>query len=295
MPTSFSCQRSSFRSTNSDRNVSAPGGALSRSGVGAAKKTRTKLKNPATSAGRIRPSLWAHSSRAFGRMCSKLVFFLPGVDNQPHLWKSRQARSVIRLPRESGLHQLQDSITKSKLPSSCIQDFSTHPSQSACEFHRRCGNPVRSIARCSLIIESISMSLSRWRDRYLGPLDLGQRKCTSPFLVIDATNGNLVLRQSFCIFARAASNAPAISLSDRLPEANTNSRTECCSKARFSRRLYRIRLSAVSRTHPFFPICGNQSSSGTPRGKRSRWRKNRTFNHARVSLIAAELQRFSSK
>jgi len=117
--------------------ISAPGGAQGRSGAGAAKKARKQIKNPATSAGRIRPSLWASFPRALGRMCSKLDFQLPGVRNQPHLWMSRQARSVSRLPRESGLHQLQSSISKSKIPSSCIQDFFIALSQCPCEFHRR--------------------------------------------------------------------------------------------------------------------------------------------------------------
>jgi hypothetical protein len=92
------------------------------------RKNLNKIKNPATSAGRIRPSLWALFPRALGRMCSQLVFFLPGVRNQPHLWMSRQARSVSRLPRESGLHQHHESISKSKVPSSCIQDFFTSAS-----------------------------------------------------------------------------------------------------------------------------------------------------------------------
>jgi len=81
------------------------------------------IKNPATSAGRIRPSLWVPVPRALGRMCSKLVFFLPGVRNQPHLWISRQARSVSRLPRESGRHRLPASIAISKIPSSSIHSF----------------------------------------------------------------------------------------------------------------------------------------------------------------------------
>jgi len=66
------------------------------------RKNLQPIKNPATSAGRIRPSLWVPVPRALGRMCSKLVFFLPGVRNQPHLWISRQARSVSRLPANQG-------------------------------------------------------------------------------------------------------------------------------------------------------------------------------------------------
>src|SRR5277367_1387662 len=53
-------------------------------------------------------------------MCSKLDFFLSGIRNQPHLWMSRQARSVSSQSPESGLHQLPASIAKSKIPSSCI-------------------------------------------------------------------------------------------------------------------------------------------------------------------------------
>jgi hypothetical protein len=100
------------------------------------RKTLKPIKNPATSAGRIRPSVWASLPRALGRMCSKLVFFLPGVRNQPHLWISRQARSVSRLPRESGLYQLPASIAISKIPSSDIHDFFTCLSQCPCEIHR---------------------------------------------------------------------------------------------------------------------------------------------------------------
>ena len=107
------------RSTLSDRNVSAPGGAQCRSGVGPAKKTRNQIKNPATSAGRISPSLRALIPCALGRMCSKLVCFLPGVRNQPHLWMSRQARSVSRLPRDSGLYQLAFSIGSIQIPVKC--------------------------------------------------------------------------------------------------------------------------------------------------------------------------------
>jgi len=124
-----------FRSTVSDRNVSAPGGARIQFGAEFAKNSN-QTKNPATSAGRIRPSLWASFVRALGRMCSKLVFLLPGVRDQHHLWMSRQARSVSRLPRESGLHQHQKSIAISKFPSSGIQDFFTWASQCPCEFQR---------------------------------------------------------------------------------------------------------------------------------------------------------------
>ena len=122
-----------FRSTVSDRNVSAPGGARNRFGAETAKKPKQN-KKPGDER-RANPSI------SLGRMCSKLDFFLPGVRNQPHLWMSRQARSVSRLPRESGLHQHQESISKSKVQSSCIQDFFMCLSQSPCEFHRCCGNP----------------------------------------------------------------------------------------------------------------------------------------------------------
>jgi hypothetical protein len=101
------------------------------------------IKNPATSAGRIRPSPGRHFRAPLGRMCSKLVFFLSGVRNQPHLWMSRQARSVSRLPCESGRHQLQSSIPKSKIPSSCIQDFFTLFLQPTCEFHMPLWKSIR--------------------------------------------------------------------------------------------------------------------------------------------------------
>jgi hypothetical protein len=134
MPTSFSCQRSSFRSQIPNGTSPLP---AERRSVWSRRceKLLKPIKNPATSAGRIRPSAWAPLPRALGRMCSKLVFFLPGVRNQPHLWISRQARSVSRLPRESGLHQLPPSIAISKIPSSDIHDFFTCLSQCACEIH----------------------------------------------------------------------------------------------------------------------------------------------------------------
>ena len=102
----FSCQRS--RPARLLRIGTSPLPAERSAGLESAlrRKTRSQIKNPATSAGRIRPPFWASVPYALGRKCSKLVFFLPGIRNQPHLWISRQARSVSRLPRESGLHQL---------------------------------------------------------------------------------------------------------------------------------------------------------------------------------------------
>ena len=102
MPTSFSCQRSSvpvncFRSERLRARRSAVPVWSRRS-----EKSVQTIKNPATSAGRIRPSLQASFPRAFGRMCSKLGFFLPGICNQSHLWMSRQARSVSRQAPNQG-------------------------------------------------------------------------------------------------------------------------------------------------------------------------------------------------
>jgi hypothetical protein len=54
-----------------------------------------KIKNPATSAGQIRPAFWAVCSVALERMNSKLVLFLPG-SNQSHLKMSRQTRNIRR-------------------------------------------------------------------------------------------------------------------------------------------------------------------------------------------------------
>jgi len=114
----------SFRSTASDRNVSAPGGAQCRFGANPAitsEQQKTRRRAPGESV--LLPSRYIRAT--LERMCSKLDFVLPGIRNQPHLWMSRQARSVSRLPPESGLHQLQSSITQSKFPSSCIQDSFT--------------------------------------------------------------------------------------------------------------------------------------------------------------------------
>jgi hypothetical protein len=63
MPASFSCQTSLFRPTVSERNISAPGGAQYRFGA----DTANKIKNPASSAGHVRPFVWAASSRAASR------------------------------------------------------------------------------------------------------------------------------------------------------------------------------------------------------------------------------------
>ena len=69
------------------------------------------------------------------------------------------------------------------------------------------------------------------------------------------------------IFGRAFSSASPISSPDRFPDANTNSTTLCSASAFFSNRLYRIRLSAVSKAHFSWPTLGNHTSSGVPRGK----------------------------
>src|SRR5579863_8451861 len=121
MPTSFSCQRTPVCDHQLPIETS-PRPAEREIGLGPIpRKNLVQIKNPATSAGRIRPLLEAFYA-PLERMCSKLDFFLPGIRNQPHLWMSRQARSVSRLSPESGLHQLQASISKSKFPSSCIHD-----------------------------------------------------------------------------------------------------------------------------------------------------------------------------
>ena len=132
MPTSFNCQRSYVPLTVADWNISAPGGAQQ----GLEPMLRT-TKNPASSAGHVRPSamgcvLLAQPPR---RICSKLVLQQPGVCNQPHLELSRQARSVRGLPDESGLHQHQESIAVSCMSSSIHNKYF-------------CVNPVNFSPRC---------------------------------------------------------------------------------------------------------------------------------------------------
>jgi hypothetical protein len=59
MPTSVSCQRTFVPSTISGRNVSAPGGAHWRFGAATAIQICPKIKNPASSAGHVRPFVMA--------------------------------------------------------------------------------------------------------------------------------------------------------------------------------------------------------------------------------------------
>jgi hypothetical protein len=119
MPTSFSCQRSfvpfiKFRSERlrSRRSAESVWGRIC--------DTANSKKNPARAPGESADHIRRKVRAPLGRMCSKLDFFLSGIRNQPHLWMSRQARSVSSQSPESGLHQLPASIAKSKFPSSCI-------------------------------------------------------------------------------------------------------------------------------------------------------------------------------
>jgi len=137
MPTSFSCQRSSSRSTLLIGTSPLP--AERSAGLESAlrKKIENKIKNPATSAGRIRPSLW-RLFRAPSDGCARSSFlFLSGVRNQPHLWMSRQARSVSRLPLESRLHRLQYSIGSIQIPVKGHSRFLHLAVVFPCEFHRQ--------------------------------------------------------------------------------------------------------------------------------------------------------------
>ena len=83
-----------------------------------------KIKNPASSAGLIRPLLQPlQSTRPLERMCSKLDFFLPGVRVQPHLLMRRQTRSVRRFPGCRGPYRHQVSIASLEIPSSALPLF----------------------------------------------------------------------------------------------------------------------------------------------------------------------------
>jgi hypothetical protein len=122
MPASFSCQRSLFRSTASDRNISAPGGAQHRFGA----DTANSNKKPGVER-RACPSFrlgWLLVAQSPERMCSKLVLFqVPGIRNQPHLVVSGRARFVRGLPCKSGLRQHPGSIAPSCISSSLKDPF----------------------------------------------------------------------------------------------------------------------------------------------------------------------------
>jgi hypothetical protein len=128
MPTSFSCQRSLFRSTVADRSISAPGGAQHRFGADVANNVVANIaatnKKPGVER-RASPSIaWATPwERPLGRHCSNLDCFLPGVRNQPHLWMRRQTRFVRRNPNESEVHRHQESISIFGISSSINELF----------------------------------------------------------------------------------------------------------------------------------------------------------------------------
>ena len=77
-----------------------------------------KIKNPATSAGQIRPFLRGRLSAPLERMYSKLAVRLPGVRNQSHLKMSRQTRNVRRHEQIQRSCRLPGSISKVWMESS---------------------------------------------------------------------------------------------------------------------------------------------------------------------------------
>jgi hypothetical protein len=114
----------SFRSIVSDRNFSAPGGAHWRFGAATAKLQTLKIKNPASSAGHVRPSALGCflPAQPPGRICSKLVSTVPGVSNQPHL-NLRAAWYVRGLPDIPGPRRHLNSIPISPISSRFRQIF----------------------------------------------------------------------------------------------------------------------------------------------------------------------------
>jgi len=103
----------SFRSSISDRNVSAPGGARFRFGAEPAEN-----KKPGNEC-RANPSFFLGLfPLALERMYSKLVFVLPGIRNQSHLMMSRQTRTVRRHERTSEVCRLPWSISEFQMTSS---------------------------------------------------------------------------------------------------------------------------------------------------------------------------------
>ena len=71
-----------------------------------------------------------------GRMCSKLDFFLSGIRNQPHLWMSRQARSVSRRPPNQGSTNFKSVYQNPKFRQVAFTILSDLFSEPICGFHR---------------------------------------------------------------------------------------------------------------------------------------------------------------
>jgi hypothetical protein len=108
----------SFRSTVSDRNVSAPGGVRIRFGAEPAENKKPGVERRAS------PSIpqAIQSGRLDGSARCSISFYPVFVTNLTSV--SRQARSVSRLPRESGRYQHQRSIPTFARSSSPCKLFS---------------------------------------------------------------------------------------------------------------------------------------------------------------------------
>jgi len=107
--------------------------------------TSREIKNPASSAGLIRPLLQPlEPTQPSGRMCSMLDFFLPGVRNQPHLMMRRQTRSVSRLPGRRGPYPHQVSIASPRTASSAPESFFGNTSV---KITKTCANSCTAFAR----------------------------------------------------------------------------------------------------------------------------------------------------
>jgi hypothetical protein len=134
------------RSTVSERNVSAPGGAPCRFGAGTAKKPCKQQKTRRRAPGK--PVLPAGLFvRPLGRHSSMLDCCLPGVRNQPHLLRVKKPRYLSGLPGCPSPHQHPSIIPTISRPSSChprilcVQSVNfTGP----CGNHLITGSPLRS-------------------------------------------------------------------------------------------------------------------------------------------------------
>jgi len=96
-----------FRSTISDRNVSAPGGALNRFGANSASNKKPGVERRASPS--IPRGIWSDPLDGLAR--SSISFYPVFVTNLTSSF-SRQARSVSRLPDKSGHRQHQESIPR---------------------------------------------------------------------------------------------------------------------------------------------------------------------------------------
>ena len=146
MPASFSCQRSSFRSQ-----LPIGTSPLPAERVFSLEPKPREIKNPASSAGLLRPSQRPLNEPPTGQTCSMLEFVLPGVSNQLHLLgrpgpsgespAKRGATDIRRVYQQSKFRQVIQIFSLGV--SLCIALWISHPPvenrQLQCLPKRECG------------------------------------------------------------------------------------------------------------------------------------------------------------